>query len=391
MYPRAVLHLDMDAFFVSVERKYNSDLLHRPVIIGGSNHRGVVSSCSYEARHFGVRSGMPIALARRFCPEAVYLRGDIDLYSRESGLITDIITEQAPVFAKSSIDEFDIDLSGMDRYVGVCKWSRELRHRIMRESGLPVSSGIAVNRFVSKMATNAAKPCNEKQVTPGGEKTFLAPIHISKMHGVGEVNARKLIYMGIRHIGTLSKIPKPLLQREFGKYGNYLWERSNGIDPSVIAPYRKEKSISKERTFQSDSIDPVFLRTQLLDMCSRLAFQLRNAGKLTSCITVKIRYSDFQTYTQQRKISYTANDRTLRRHVEELFRNLYQRRQRVRLVGIKLSGLVAGNSQISLLDDTIREIDLLLAMDRIRRRFGETAVRFCDAVMLDCSKNHKTL
>ena len=383
MYQRAVLHLDMDTFFVSIERKYNSDLLHRPIIIGSSTHRGVVSSCSYEARRFGVRSGMPMALARRFCPEAVYLRGDIDLYSRESALITEIITEQAPVFAKSSIDEFDIDLSGMDRYLGVCKWSRELRHRIMRESGLPVSSGISVNRFVSKMATNAAKPCNEKQILPGGEKPFLSPLHISKMHGVGEVNARKLIYMGIRHIGTLSKIPRPLLHREFGKYGDYLWERANGIDSSVITPYRKEKSISKERTFQTDSIDPVFLRAQLLDMCSRLAFQLRNAGKLTSCISVKIRYSDFQTYTHQRKISYTANDRSLRGHVEELFQKLYQRRQRVRLVGVKLSGLVAGNLQISLLDDTVKEIELLLAMDRIRRRFGETAVRYGDVVIGD--------
>ncbi|PHN01757.1 DNA polymerase IV [Flavilitoribacter nigricans] len=382
MYQRAVLHLDMDTFFVSVERKYNSELLQRPVIIGGGSNRGVVSSSSYEARRFGVRSGMPMALARRFCPEAVYLRGDMDLYSRESRLITDIITEQAPVFSKNSIDEFDIDLSGMDRYLGVCKWSRELRHRIMRESGLPVSSGISANRFVSKMATNAAKPCNEKQIPPGDERPFLAPIHIAKMHGVGEVNARKLIYMGIRHIGTLSKIPRRLLQREFGKYGDYLWERANGIDPSVITPYRREKSISRERTFQTDSIDPVFLRAQLLDMCSRLGFQLRDAGKLASCVTVKIRYSDFQTYTQQRKIPYTANDRDLRRQVEELFRKLYQRRQRVRLVGVKLSGLVSGSFQISLLDDTAKEIELLLAMDRIRKRFGETAVRYCDAMMV---------
>jgi DNA polymerase-4 len=306
----------------------------------------------------------------------------MDLYSRESALITEIITGQAPVFAKSSIDEFDIDLTGMDRYLGVCQWSRELRHQIMRESGLPISSGISVNRFVSKMATNAAKPCNELQISPGREKPFLAPIPIAKMHGVGEVNSRKLIYMGIRHIGTLSKIPRLLLRREFGKYGDYLWERSNGLDPSVITPYRKEKSMSKERTFQTDSIDPVFLRSQLTDMCSRLAFQLRSAGKLTSCVTLKIRYSDFQTYTQQRKIPYTANDRTLRRQVEEIFQRLYQRRQRVRLVGIKFSGLVSGSFQISLLDDTVREIDLLRAMDRIRRRFGETAIRYGDSMTI---------
>lgn len=381
MYQRAILHLDLDTFFVSVERKYNRDLLYRPVVIGGNSNRGVVSSCSYEARRFGVRSGMPMALARRYCPEAVYLRGDMDLYSRESRLVTDIITDQAPVFAKNSIDEFSLDLSGMDRYIGVCKWSQELRHRIMRESGLPISAGISTNCFVSKMATNAAKPCSEKLISPGEERPFLAPIHITRMHGVGEVNARKLIYMGIRHIGPLSKIPRLSLQREFGKYGDYLWERANGIDPSVITPYRKEKSLAKERTFQIDSIDPVFLEAQLMDMCSRLAFQLRAAGKLTSCITVKIRYSDFQTYTRQCKVPYTANDRTLLQQARELFRQLYQRRQLVRLVGVKFSALVQGNFQISLLDDTVREIDLLLAMDRIRQRFGETAVRYGDSLI----------
>lgn len=376
MYQKAILHLDMDTFFVSVERKYNSDLLNRPLIIGGSSNRGVVSSCSYEARRFGVHAGMPIALARRFCPEATYLRGDLDLYSSESNLITEIVREQAPLFSKNSIDEFDIDLSGLDQYFGAFKWSQALRHRIMRESGLPISSGISSSRFVSKMATNAAKPCNEINVLPGTERAFLSPIHISRMHGVGEVNARKLIYMGIRCIGTLSQVPKPLLVREFGKYGAYLWERSNGIDPSIVTPYRKEKSISKERTFQTDSIDPVFLSTQLMDMCSQLAFQLRTAGKLTSCVCVKVRYSDFQTYTRQHKIPYTANDRTLLKHTVELFQKLYQRRQLVRLVGVKLSGLVQGNFQISLLDDTAKELDLLAAMDRIRRRFGEGAVKW---------------
>lgn len=379
MVDRAVLHLDMDTFFVSVERKRDSRLKDKPVIIGGGSDRGVVSSCSYEARKFGVGSGMPMKLARRLCPEAVYLRGDMDAYSKESRLVTEIIAGQAPLFSKNSIDEFDLDLTGLERHFGAFKWSGELRQLILQESGLPVSGGVSVNPFVSKMATNAAKPCGEKWVEAGHEKPFLAPLHISKMHGVGEVNARKLIYMGIRQIGVLSEIPRKLLEREFGKYGATLWEHANGIDRSQVVPYHEEKTISKECTFQTDTIEVGFLKAQLMDLTSKLAFTLRNSGKLTSCITVKIRYTDFQTYTRQKQIPYTANDQALLAGVLSLFDQLYTRRQLVRLVGVRFSGLVRGNLQISLLDDTPKEIDLLQALDRIRRRFGLDAVKWASA------------
>lgn len=380
MFDKAVLHLDMDTFFVSVERKRDSSLNNRPVIIGGGSNRGVVSSCSYEARRFGVQSGMAMKLARRLCPEAVYMRGDIDAYTKESQLITDIIAERVPLFAKNSIDEFDIDLTGMDRHFGAFKWSGELRRYILKEAGLPISAGVSQNRFVSKMATTQAKPCGEKYVALGEEKPFLAPIHIAKMYGVGEANARKLIYMGIRNIGTLSQIPQPLLTREFGKYGTTLWERANGIDPSKIEPYHDEKSLSTEQTFQTDTIDVGFLKTRLTDMCSKLAFSLRTSGKLTSCVTVKIRYTDFQTYTKQKRISFTANDQTLLPCTLGLFDQLYTRRQLVRLIGVRFSGLVRGNLQINLLDDTPREMDLLQALDQVRRRFGQNAVKWASAL-----------
>lgn len=376
MYSKAILHLDMDTFFVSVERRKDPSLQDRPVIIGGSSERGVVSSCSYEARRFGVRSGMAMKLARRLCPEAVYLRGDFDSYARESAVITEIIAAEAPLFSRNSIDEFHVDLTGLDRYLGAFHWSQELRRRIIRETGLPVSAGVSRNCFVSKMATSAAKPCGEKLVPAGEEKLFLSPIPVGRMHGVGEVTARKLIYMGVRRIGVLSQIPQPLLLREFGKYGAYLWERANGIDPSPIIPYRDEKSLSRERTFQTDTIDLRFLRGQLTDMTGKLAFALRQAGKLTSCVTVKIRYTDFQTYTRQRTIDHTAGDRVLIRLVLELFEQLYTRRQLVRLVGVKFSGLARGHLQISLLDDTPRELNLLAALDRIRQRFGPDAIRW---------------
>lgn len=382
MFDRAVLHLDADTFFVSVERKRNSALKDKPIVIGGGSERGVVSSCSYEARKYGVRSGMAIKLAQRLCPDAIYLRGDMDAYTQESQLITDIIAEYAPVFAKNSIDDFDIDLSGLDRYFGVCKWSGELRQRIMRESGLPISAGVSANRFVSKMASKEAKPCGELLVDLGQEKPFLSPIQIGKMHGVGEVYARKLVYMGIRHIGTLSQIPQKLLVREFGKYGSTLWEHSNGIDVSKVLPYQDEKSLSKERTFQTDTIDVQFLKAQLTDLCSKLAFSLRADGKLTSCVTVKIRYTDFQTYHKQKQIAYTANDRGLLDCALDLFDRLYTRRQLVRLIGLRFSGLARGNLQISLLDDTYKEIELLQALDRVRRRFGQQAVQWASAIKI---------
>ncbi|WP_421800036.1 DNA polymerase IV [Haliscomenobacter sp.] len=380
MFDRAVLHLDADTFFVSVERKRNSALKDKPIVIGGGSDRGVVSSCSYEARKYGVCSGMAMKMAQRLCPEAIYLRGDMDAYTQESQLITDIISEYAPVFAKNSIDDFEVDLSGLDRYFGAFKWSGELRQRIMRESGLPISAGVSVNRFVSKMASNAAKPCGELLIDQGQERPFLSPLQIAKMHGVGEVYARKLVYMGIRKIGTLSQIPPKLLVREFGKYGTTLWEHSNGIDSSRVIPYHEEKSLSKECTFQTDTIDLRFLKAQLTDLCSTLAFNLRASGKLASCVAVKIRYTDFQTYHKQKQIPYTSSDQTLLDCTLDLFDRLYTRRQLVRLIGVRFSGLVRGNLQISLLEDTPQEIELLQALDRVRRRFGQHAIKWASAL-----------
>ncbi|MEZ4951157.1 MAG: DNA polymerase IV [Saprospiraceae bacterium] len=379
MFDKSVLHMDMDTFFVSVERKMNSALNGKPIIIGGTSNRGVVSSCSYEARKFGVRSGMAMKMARQLCPDAIYLRGDMDAYSKESKLVTEIISEKAPVFSKNSIDEFDLDLTGMDKYFGVAKWAKELRQHIIRETGLPISAGLSANRFVSKMATNEAKPCGEKQIYLGTEKAFLSPLHVSRMHGVGEVTARKLIFMGVRHIGVLGDMPRKILVREFGKNGHSLWEHANGIDRSEVVPYREEKSVSTESTFQTDTIDVRYLKTRINDMCSQLAFTLRSSGKLTSCVAVKIRYTDFKTYTHQRTIPYTANDRELLRHVNELFDHLYNRRVLVRLVGVRFSGLVRGNYQISLLDDTVRDIDLLQTLDKVRNRFGKDAVKWAAA------------
>lgn len=373
-FNRAILHLDLDAFFVAVECLKNDSLRGKPLIVGGTSDRGVVAACSYEARRFGVHSAMPMKMALRLCPDALVLRGDMDSYSRYSHLVTEIIADQAPVFEKASIDEFYLDLTGMDRYFGCMQWSGELRDRIMQESGLPISFGLSVNKLVSKVGTGEVKPNGTISVPAGTERGFLAPLSTNKIPGIGKETYKKLSFMGVRTVRVLSEIPMGLLQREFGKHGKDLWRKANAIDDAAVIPYEEQKSMSSERTFQQDTLEVSRVRDMLRGMTERLAFDLRKANKLTSCITVKIRYADFNTYTMQRRISYTATDGPLQTAALDLFDRLYQRRQLIRLIGVKFSGLVQGHYQIDLFNDTLEEVHLMQAMDRIRNRFGNQAV-----------------
>jgi DNA polymerase-4 len=365
----------MDTFFVSVERLRNSELKGKPIIIGGHSDRAVVSSCSYEARTFGVRSAMPVKIALRLCPEALVIRGDIDAYSKHSKMVTEIIKEEAPLFEKSSIDEFYLDLTGMDRYVGCWKWAKELREKVIYETGLPMSGGLSINKLVSKVSTGEAKPNGVKLIETGKENIFLDPLCIRKIPSIGKVTYKKLRFMGVKDVRTLRHIPKELLQREFGKHGLSLWKKSNGIDNSPVVSYREKKSISSERTFHEDTIDIRFLKSKLTSLVMKLAYELRQSAKLTACITVKIRYSDFNTYSKQKHIPYTASDKALMGFAEELFDKLYQRRQLVRLIGVRFSKLVYGYQQMELFTDTQEDERLLKVMDDLRKRFGMGAVK----------------
>lgn len=374
MFQKAILHLDLDAFFASVEVLKNSALRGKPVIVGGTGGRGVVSSCSYEARRFGVRSAMPMSMALRLCPDAVVVRGDHDEYSRQSKLITDIIAEEAPVFEKASIDEFYLDLTGMDKYVGCWKWSGELRQKLLRESGLPISQALSINKLVSKVGTGEAKPNGAKLVENGTERAFLSPLYVGKLPSVGRETGHKLAMMGVRTVGTLAQVPPRLLQREFGKHGISLWKKANAQDDSPVVPYHEAKSISSERTFQTDTTDLRFMLDRITELTAKLAFELRQQKKLAACVTVKIRYSDFNTYTLQRAIPHTASDSALQACAKDLFEKLFQRRQLVRLIGVKFSNLVHGHCQINLFENTAEEVSLLAQLDHIRRRFGDKAV-----------------
>ena len=371
---RSIVHIDLDTFFVSCERLLDSRLNNRPVLIGGTSDRGVVASCSYEARAFGVRSAMPMRLARQLCPDAVIIRGNTSTYTKFSQIVTDIIKEHAPVYEKSSIDEFYIDLSGMEKYFGSMKYASELRQRILKETHLPLSFGLSANKTVSKVATGLAKPNNELQVAYGSEKQFLAPLSVRKIPMVGDKTYQMLCHLGLKQIGTIQQMPMEMMEKVFGKNGISLWKKANGIDNTPITPYNERKSISTERTFDRDTIDVDKLKSILVAMAENLAFQLRRGQRLTSCITVKLRYSDFQTETLQSKMSYTSADHIIIPKVKELFEKLYNRRLLVRLIGVRFSSLVGGNYQMNLFEDSEEIISLYQAMDHIRNRFGDRAI-----------------
>lgn len=367
---RQIVHCDLDTFFVSVERLMNSDLIGIPVLIGGSSDRGVVASCSYEARRFGVHSAMPMRLARQLCPQAELVRGDYDSYTKYSKMVTEIISEKAPLVEKASIDEHYLDITGMDKFFGCWKWTQELRQRIIKETGLPISFGLSINKTVSKIATGEAKPCGERQVDYGFEKGFLAPLSIRKIPMVGQKTYTLLRNMGISHIQTLQEMEVFTMQRALGENGISIWKKANALDDAPVVPYSEQKSMSKEHTFQVDTIDMEFLKKIMLSAIDELAFDLRKDRKLTSCLTLKIRYSNFDTHTRQVKIPYTSSERVLSEKVLELFKSLYSRRMLIRLIGIKFSGLITGSYQPDLFRDDVKDISLSHAMDNIRTKYG---------------------
>lgn len=371
---RSILHLDLDTFFVSCERLLDSRLVGKPILIGGVTDRGVVASCSYEARKFGVHSAMPMKMARQLCPEAIQIRGNSGIYSKKSDEVTEIVKEAVPVYEKTSIDEFYADLSGIDKFFNSYKMASELRGKITKETGLPISFGLSQNKTVSKIATGEAKPDNQLKIEYGTEKPFLAPLPVKKIPMIGDKTNQLLCDLGIKTIRTIQEMPIELLEKVMGKNGVSIWKKANGIDNSPVEPYSERKSISTERTFDRDTIDVVKLKAILLAMAENLAFQLRRGQKLTACVTVKVRYSDFNTYTLQNRILYTSADHVLIPKVLELFEKLYNKRLLVRLIGVRFSHLVNGGYQINLFEDALEMIKLYQAMDFIRDKHGDRSV-----------------
>ncbi len=382
MIERTISHMDLDTFFVSVERKLHPELNGKPVLVGGTSDRGVVASCSYEARSFGIHSGMSMKMARQLCSEALVIKGDHEQYSKYSNIITDIIKETVPVYEKTSIDEFYMDLTGMDKFFGCYKFASELRQRIIKETALPISLAMSSNKTVAKIGTGQAKPNGQIEIVHGLEKEFLAPLSIKKIPMVGDKTYQLLRNMGIEKIKTIQEMPVELMQQVLGENGLMIWRKANGIDTSPVEPYNERKSISTESTFDKDTIDVTYLKQMMISMTEKLAYQLRSENKLTSCVTVKIRYSDFNTYTMQSRIPYTALDHLLIDKAKELFGKLFQKRLLVRLIGIRFSHLVQGSYQFNLFDDMREKILLYDAMDKLRNRYGIDAVQRASAMQI---------
>lgn len=370
---RAIVHMDLDTFFVSCERLNHSELNGIPLIIGGGD-RGVVASCSYEARKFGVRSAMPIRMALRLCPDAKVVKGDYENFSKMSHLVTEVIQDKVPLMEKASIDEFYLDLTGMDKFFGCYQWTQEIASAVKKETGLPISFALSNNKTVSKIGTGESKPEGKFQIRETEIQPFLNPLSVKKIPMVGDKTFQLLSRIGVRTIHTLSEMPVLVLQQMIGANGKELWKKANGIDENPVVPYSEKKSISSERTFVTDSIDVLEIKRLISGMAEKLAYQLRQEKWLTSTVVIKIRYSNFDTETKQHKIAYTSADHTLSRVALELFNKVYTRRMRIRLVGLRFTDLVHGNHQMNLFEDTEEQMSLYQTMDYLKNRFGKDAL-----------------
>ena len=373
-HQRIIAHFDLDSFFVSVEVLNNPSLKGKPVIVGGKD-RGVVAACSYEARKFGIHSAMPSKKAQQLCPDAIFIKGHHSEYSRYSRWVTQIISSKAPLFEKASVDEFYLDLTGMDKFFNPLQWTIDLRKEIMSETGLPISFGLASNKLMAKIATTKAKPNGFLQIPFGKEKEFLSPLSAAEIPGVGEHIKLVLQGMGIFTINDIYKAGELVLEERLGKWGADLWQKSQGIHHSPVTPYHEAKSISSENTFDENKTAIDFLKSALVRLTEKICFELRQEGKVAGCVAVKIRYPDFETTSRQTTIAYTCADDEIIPVVKDLFQKLYKKGTPVRLLGVKLSELTNDAVQTNLFSDTERKADLYKAIDDVKNRFGKISVK----------------
>jgi len=368
-----IAHFDLDSFFVSVEILNNPSLKGKPVIVGGSE-RGVVAACSYEARKFGIHSAMPSSKAKQLCPQAIFVSGMRGEYGKYSRWVTDIIASKAPLFEKASVDEFYLDLTGMDKYFDPLQWTIDLRQKIISETKLPISFGLANNKMVAKMATNEAKPNGYLQVSPGSEKEFLGPLALNKIPGVGDQTYESLKRMGIFFIQDIYNFSPEELEKKLGKWGVDLWYRAQGKQHSTISSYHEAKSISTESTFEENKSDINFLMSEIVRMTEKISYELRQDGKVAGCISIKIRYPDFTTVSRQTAIPRTCADDELIPVVKDLFHKLYKKGTPVRLLGVRLSELTNNAIQANIFSDLERKTVLYRAIDEVKNRFGKSSL-----------------
>jgi DNA polymerase-4 len=371
---RTIAHFDLDAFFVSVECLNDPTLKGKPLLVGGHSDRGVVAACSYEARKFGIHSAMPMKTAMRLCPHAIVRGSARGEYSKYSRIVTEIIAARAPLLEKASIDEFYLDLTGMNRFYDPYQWTIALREEVMRETQLPISFGLASNKMIAKIATDEAKPNGYLHVPAGKEKEFLAPLRVNKIPGVGEQTYQALQELGIGTIRELGEHSVKELERRFGKYGVELWNKAQGMHEGEVIAYYESKSISTENTFEENKTDLVFLMAELVRMTERVAYELRQDNKTAGCIAVKIRYPDFETTSRQVTIPYTFYDDELIAKAKELFHKLYRKGEPIRLLGVRLTELTGEAVQTNLFENIRKKTELYKAIDDLKNRYGKGSI-----------------
>ncbi len=385
MSTHTIIHADLDAFFVAVERLDDPALIGVPVIVGGrAEVRGVVASASYEARKYGVHSAMPTAQALRLCPQAVLVSGHRERYAEMSRKVMAIFGDYTPLVEPISIDEAFLDVSGTEAHYGPpAGLAQTLQDRIERELRLSASLGVASNKLVAKIASDYRKPHGITVVAPGEEAAFLAPLPIRRLWGVGEVTARELAKLGIETIGDLARFSLEALRGRFGVNGEGLARAARGSDDSPVTPEREEKSLSREETFAQDISDPSLLRLELLRLSESVASRLRRHGFAARTVGLKLRYSDFVTLTRQATLAEsTDSGPTIYAHAVALFEATWDRRRSVRLVGVGTSNLEQPARQLRLFEqESNRQSQLDAALDRIRGRYGDAAIQ--RAALLD--------
>lgn len=371
---RAIAHFDLDAFFVSVERMINPSLNNKPLIVGWESERGVVAACSYETRKYGVHSAMPMKKALQLCRHATVISPSRGQYSKYSQKVTDIIADAAPVYEKASIDEFYLDLTGLDKFFGCYEFAFDLKKKITEGTGLPVSFALSINKLVSKIATDTVKPNGQIEVKPGTEQDFLAPMPVEKIPMVGKETTFQLNKMGIFTIAQLAQTSKDTLRTFLGKHGAILWERAHGIDNTPVYTGLEQKSISTENTFEEDTSDMTVLEKELRRLNEINSYELRKSNKWTCCVAIKIRYADFETITRQTTVPPLADEKQLLEHILILFRKFYRRNRPVRLLGVRYTHLIDHETPSDLFTQPGNDLRLNKVIDELRSRFGMDSI-----------------
>jgi len=377
---RCIFHIDLDAFFVSVEQALNPKLKGKPVIVGGDpKRRGVVASASYEARPFGIHAGMPSSKARHLCPQAIFIRSHFSIYKDASAKFMNILGDFSPHIEPLGLDEAYLDVTGCEEpYGSPQKLARVIKERIYKELEITASVGIATCKVVAKIASDLCKPDGLLEIAPGEEQTFLNPLPVAKLPGVGKKTEQALKEMGITTIGELASLPLDTIKRQFGATGAVIHSYAKGIDDRQVEAPGEAKSISQQLTFARDTLDRNFLEANLHNLCQEVCQDLRSQNKKAKCVAIRLRYADFKTITRQ-VILKEASDVTqvvFAAAQQLLTKALAQQGKPVRLIGIRISSLVGEEKQLPMFDSgTEKPEHLDKAIDKIRRKYGPTAIK----------------